>query len=137
VSAFDLLLPRPVSAIPAEGTFVLDRIGRSSLSRDAGRWLGGALGLRVADDEPIRFQVDRGRHVAIGVHGRRSAGRKLDGRPHGGYYTTADLREIVAYAAARAITVVPEIDVPGHTQAAIAAYPELGNLATPVPVWTS
>ena len=52
---------------------------------------------------------------------------RRDGRPHGGFYTQDDLREIVAYAAARQITVVPEIDVPGHAQAAIAAYPELGN----------
>ena len=49
-----------------------------------------------------------------------------DGRPHGGYYTQDDLREIVSFAAARGITVVPELDVPGHVQAAIAAYPELG-----------
>ncbi|MGW0597512.1 beta-N-acetylhexosaminidase [Streptomyces sp. NPDC002776] len=48
-------------------------------------------------------------------------------KPHGGYYTQDDIREIVAYAAERHITVVPEIDVPGHSQAAIAAYPELGN----------
>ena len=53
--------------------------------------------------------------------------RCWDERPHGGYYTQDDLREIVAYAAERHITVVPEIDMPGHTQAAIAAYPELGN----------
>ncbi|MEU9479710.1 beta-N-acetylhexosaminidase [Streptomyces sp. NPDC048191] len=50
-----------------------------------------------------------------------------DEKPHGGYYTQDDIREIVAYAAERHITVVPEIDVPGHSQAAIAAYPELGN----------
>lgn len=49
-----------------------------------------------------------------------------DGRPHGGFYTQEDLREIVAYAHARGITVLPEIDVPGHAEAAIAAYPELG-----------
>ncbi|MEU8691882.1 beta-N-acetylhexosaminidase [Streptomyces sp. NPDC048665] len=48
-------------------------------------------------------------------------------KPHGGYYTQDDIREIVAYAAERHIAVVPEIDVPGHSQAAIAAYPELGN----------
>ncbi|PYC84422.1 beta-N-acetylhexosaminidase, partial [Streptomyces tateyamensis] len=58
--------------------------------------------------------------------GYRAAGRR-DDRPHGGYYTQEDLRELVAYAAERGITVVPEIDLPGHTQAAIAAYPELGN----------
>ncbi|WP_018686609.1 beta-N-acetylhexosaminidase [Actinokineospora enzanensis] len=58
-----------------------------------------------------------------------------DGRPHGGYYTTADLREIVAYARERHITVVPEVDIPGHSQAAIAAYPELGVTKREIPVW--
>ncbi|MDH5824585.1 family 20 glycosylhydrolase [Luteimonas sp. RD2P54] len=46
--------------------------------------------------------------------------------PYCGYYTQAQIRDIVAYAAERHITVVPEIDVPGHAQAAVAAYPELG-----------
>jgi hexosaminidase len=59
-----------------------------------------------------------------------------DGRPHGGYYTADDLREIVAYAAERHITVVPEIDVPGHSQAAIAAYPWLGVTGQPLEVLT-
>jgi hexosaminidase len=53
------------------------------------------------------------------------------GRPHGGYYSGDDVREIVAYAAARQVTVVPEIDLPGHAQAAVAAYPWLGNGAEP------
>ncbi len=52
----------------------------------------------------------------------------LDSTPHGGFYTQDDLREIVSYAEDRFITVVPEIEMPGHSQAAIAAYPELGNL---------
>ena len=47
-------------------------------------------------------------------------------RRYGGFYTQEDVRSIVAYAAARAITIVPEIDVPGHTTAMIAAYPQLG-----------
>lgn len=51
----------------------------------------------------------------------------FDGTPHGGFYTLDDLREIVAYAAQRAITVVPEIDLPGHVQSVLAAYPALGN----------
>jgi hexosaminidase len=51
---------------------------------------------------------------------------KFDGTPHGGYYTQEDVREIVSYAKSRHITIVPEIDMPGHMQAAIAAYPELG-----------
>ena len=50
-----------------------------------------------------------------------------DSVPHGGFYTQDDVREVVAYAKARFITVVPEIEMPGHAQAAIAAYPELGN----------
>lgn len=49
-----------------------------------------------------------------------------DGRPHGGYYTQDDIREVVAYGAERGVTIVPELDVPGHSQAAIAAYPQLG-----------
>ena len=50
-----------------------------------------------------------------------------DNVPHGGFYTQDDIREVVAYASARFVTVVPEIEMPGHAQAAIAAYPELGN----------
>jgi hexosaminidase len=56
---------------------------------------------------------------------------RYDNRPHGGFYTQDDIREIVAYAAERHITVVPEVDVPGHSMAAIAAYPELGNQDVP------
>ncbi|CAN5712163.1 beta-N-acetylhexosaminidase [soil metagenome] len=51
----------------------------------------------------------------------------FDGKPHSGFYTQKDAREVVAYAAARHINVVPEIEMPGHAQAAIASYPELGN----------
>lgn len=51
----------------------------------------------------------------------------FDGTPHGGFYTQDEMREVVRYAQERHITVVPEIDMPGHMQAAIAAYPELGN----------
>src|SRR5881396_558574 len=62
---------------------------------------------------------------------------RFDGQPHGGYYTQDDIREVVAYAQARFVTIVPEIEMPGHSQAAIAAYPELGNTGNPIPVWTS
>jgi hexosaminidase len=50
------------------------------------------------------------------------------GKPHGGYYTQEDIREVVAYAKERHVNVVPEIEMPGHSQAAIAAYPWLGNV---------
>ena len=65
-------------------------------------------------------------------HHRNGAG--FDGVPHGGFYTRQDVREIVAHAAERFITVVPEIEMPGHAQAAIAAYPELGCVAEPLEV---
>ena len=57
-----------------------------------------------------------------------------DGIPYGGYYTQAEAREIVAYAAEHHITVVPEIDMPGHMLAALASYPELGCTGGPYQV---
>ncbi|HEX5401769.1 MAG TPA: beta-N-acetylhexosaminidase [Pseudonocardiaceae bacterium] len=256
MTAFDLLLPQPVTAIPAPGVHVVGPvIGVDDGTARAGTWLAAALGLRVADDGPIRFRLDptaapqaegyrleitpdqvsvvaadaAGAHYAaqtlrqlsgqfrvpsrtvtlpcgvvadrprfgwrgclldvarhfmpkagvlrfidllaahrlnvlhlhltddqgwrldvpgcprlVEIGGWRTESRVgapptgvMDGRPHGGHYSTADLREIVAYAADRAITVVPEVDIPGHTQAAIAAYPSLGNTGADVPVWTS
>lgn len=50
-----------------------------------------------------------------------------DGKPHSGYYTQEQIKEIVAYAAERHITIIPEIEMPGHASAAIAAYPWLGT----------
>lgn len=58
------------------------------------------------------------------AHGSR--GQHRSGWRASGYYTKADYTDIVRYAAARHIVVVPEIDMPGHTNAAIAAYPRLG-----------
>lgn len=61
---------------------------------------------------------------------------KGDGTPYGGFYTQEEAREIVQYAADRHITVIPEIDMPGHMLAALAAYPELGNGTGPYEVAT-
>ncbi len=60
---------------------------------------------------------------------------EYDGTPHGGFYTQDEIREIVEYARERHITVIPEIDLPGHMQAALAAYPELGCTGGPYEVW--
>jgi len=54
-----------------------------------------------------------------------------DGTRHGGFYTQEQIKDIVAYASARHITIVPEIEMPGHAAAAIAAYPQLGNSDVP------
>ena len=70
-----------------------------------------------------------------GLSGPWTAG--FDGTPYAGYYTQDDVRAIVAYAARLHITIVPELDMPGHIQAAIAAYPALGSAPDPVPVKTS
>ena len=58
-----------------------------------------------------------------------------DGIRYGGFYTQDEMREIVAYAAERGITVIPEIDLPGHMLAALTAYPELGCTGGPYAVW--
>jgi hexosaminidase len=71
----------------------------------------------------------------VGRVGRDSATWVYDKKPHGGFYTQDDVREIVAYARERFVRVVPEIEMPGHSQAAIAAYPYLGNLGDTVTVW--
>ncbi|MBR1678426.1 MAG: beta-N-acetylhexosaminidase, partial [Bacteroidales bacterium] len=59
-----------------------------------------------------------------------------DGIRYGGFYTQEELRDIVAYAAERNITIIPEVDLPGHMVAALAAYPELGCTGGPYEVWT-
>ncbi|WBU36776.1 beta-N-acetylhexosaminidase [Homoserinibacter sp. YIM 151385] len=90
------------------------------------------LHLHLTDDQGWRMEIRKyPRLTEVGGWRHESqvgAGEEagFDGRPHGGFYTQDDLREIVAYAAERGITVVPEIETPGHVQAAIAAYPELG-----------
>jgi hexosaminidase len=68
--------------------------------------------------------------------GKEGESDKFDGTPHGGFYTQEEIREVVEYARRRFITVVPEIEMPGHAQAAIASYPELGTTGQPVEVMT-
>ena len=76
---------------------------------------------------PKLTEVGAWRKETVVGHWHRNQPNTYDGKPHGGFYTQDDIREIVAYAAERHVTVVPEIEMPGHAQAAIAAYPELGN----------
>ncbi|POX48835.1 beta-N-acetylhexosaminidase [Streptomyces sp. Ru72] len=91
------------------------------------------LHLHLTDDQGWRLEIKRHpRLTEVGSWRARTrfghrASPLWEEKPHGGFYTQDDIREIVAYAAERHVTVVPEIDVPGHSQAAIAAYPELGN----------
>lgn len=61
---------------------------------------------------------------------------QFDGKTYGGYYTQEEIKDIVKYAKQRQITIIPEIEMPGHSQAAIAAYPDLGCTGKPVEVAT-
>jgi hexosaminidase len=61
---------------------------------------------------------------------------QFDGKKYGGFYTQEEIKEVVKYASARQITIIPEIEMPGHSQAAIAAYPELGCTGEQVKVAT-
>ncbi|WND33130.1 beta-N-acetylhexosaminidase [Streptomyces sp. BB1-1-1] len=99
--------------------------------------------LHLTDDQGWRMPVAAYPRLTE-VGGRRTesmagpAGSdRFDGVPHGGAYTRAELRELVAYAAERGVTVLPETGVPGHVRAALAAHPELGtDPARRLDVWT-
>ncbi len=77
------------------------------------------LHLHLSDDQGWRIEIPEWPNLT--EHGGRT---EVGGHP-GGYYTTAEYAELVAYADSRFVTIVPEIDVPGHTNAALASYPEL------------
>ena len=97
------------------------------------------LHLHLSDDQGWRFEVPG--YPRLTEVGSRREATQLGHGPlstvepgvHEGFYSTADLRELVDYAAARFVTLVPEVELPGHVQAALAAYPELGNLDVGAP----
>lgn len=96
----------------------------------------------LTDDQGWRIEIKRyPKLTSIGAWRKDDtvvySPRQMTGKPHGGFYTQEEIREVVAYAKERYITVVPEIEMPGHAMAAIAAYPELGNTGKPVEVWTN
>lgn len=81
---------------------------------------------------------DQGWRIEIKGHPELTtvgAYRDEDGESYGGYYTQDEIKRVVDYAAKRYIQVVPEIEMPGHAQAALAAYPELGCTGEKLPVW--
>ena len=87
----------------------------------------------LTDDQGWRIEIERyPRLTEIGAWRLES-----DGRRYGGFYTQAEIRRIVQYAAERFVTVVPEIELPGHASAALAAYPEYSCTAGPFPVATT
>ncbi|WP_267433145.1 family 20 glycosylhydrolase [Sphingomonas sp. GM_Shp_1] len=99
---------------------VIDMMAQAKLNR---------LQLHLTDDQGWRIEIKRYPDLT-GIGAWRDAG----GSRYGGFYTQDELRALVTYAAARGVTIVPEIDLPGHAQAAIAAHPEVGVLGDRPPV---
>jgi hexosaminidase len=103
-----------------------------------------SLHLHLTDDQGWRIEIKKYPKLAeisawrdetiVGHY--RDEPRKFDGKSHGGFYTHDDIREIVSYAKERYVTIVPEIEMPGHGQAALAAYPEISCTGGPFKVST-
>jgi len=82
----------------------------------------------LTEDQGWRIQIDKyPRLTEVGAWRKETAWHSGigNGIPHGGFYTKDDIREVVEYARRRCVTVVPEVEIPGHSTAAMAAYPEL------------
>lgn len=92
------------------------------------------LHLHLTDDQGWRFEVvghpELVRQGSWRAETRAPAWEQGDGQPHGGHYTQDQLRALVAYAEGRGVAIVPEIDLPGHVRALLAAYPEYGDPST-------
>ena len=92
----------------------------------------------LTDDQGWRIEI-RSRPRLTEIGSRRAATplphdrTRSDGVPYAGHYTRDEVRRVVAYAAERGVTVVPEIEMPDHAQAALASYPARGTAVPPAP----
>ncbi len=88
----------------------------------------------LTEDQGWRIEIRKyPKLMTVGAWRKETMG---DGQPHGGYYTQDEIREVVAYAKERFVTIVPEIEMPGHSTAALASYPELSCTGGPFDVQT-
>jgi len=97
--------------------------------------------LYLTDDQGWRIEIKRyPKLTQIGAWRQgtlmHKRGGPVDTKRYGGYFTQDDIREIVQYAQERFITIVPGVSMPGHSQAALAAYPELSSTGGPFEPWT-
>ncbi len=102
--------------------------------------------LHLTDDQGWRIEIKKHprltgvgawrKETMIGRLGEGETPAAFDGIPHGGFYSQEEVQAVVAYARDRFVNIVPEIEMPGHCQAALAAYPELGNTLHPLEVST-
>jgi hexosaminidase len=103
-----------------------------------------ALHLHLTDDQGWRLEIKKyplltqtGAWRKETIVGQQFDPYVGDGVPHGGFYTQEQIRDLVAYAAARHVTIIPEIEMPGHASAALAAYPDLSCTGGPFEVSTT
>ncbi len=94
----------------------------------------------LTEDQGWRIQIDKYPNLTEVGSKRRGTTighntAEIDTIPVGGFYTKDEIRDIIDYAAKRHITIIPEVDLPGHMQAALASYPELGCTGGPYEVW--
>lgn len=105
------------------------------------RYKLNTLHWHLTDDQGWRIEIKKYPELTgIGAYRdqtlighRRTEPRVYDGTTYGGFYTQEQIREVVAYAASKHITIIPEIEMPGHALAALASYPELGCGDNPGP----
>ncbi len=104
------------------------------------------LHIHLTDDQGWRIEIKKyPRLTELGSHRAQTViGRpwdhdppSYDGKPHGGFYSQDEIRALVAFAQRRHVTLLPEIEMPGHTQAAVASYPQLGSTNQQVAVCTT
>jgi hexosaminidase len=151
ITAWQLLTPMPAGAtqrsVPALHIEDHPRLAWRGLMLDVARhylpprsieqlldWMAlhklNVLHWHLTDDQGWRLEIRRyPKLTAVGAWRTDP-----DGTRSGGFYTQAQVRALVRYAAARHISIVPELDMPGHAQAAIAAYPQLGSIGKRPPV---
>ena len=96
----------------------------------------------LTEDQGWRIEIKKyPKLTEIGAYRRETclpnSRNRFDGKPYGGFYTQDQIRELVAYAGERGITVVPEVELPGHSLAALTAYPELGCVGSDYQVRTN
>jgi hexosaminidase len=94
----------------------------------------------LSDDQGWRIEIKKYPELTeIGAYRNGTVighnGNLYDSIRHGGYYTQDELRDLIQYAAERHINIIPEIDLPGHMQAALACYPQMGCTGGPYEVW--
>jgi len=155
------LMPLPVKGVQAfniPGVVIEDqpRFGYRGLMLDVGRYFFPVSYIKSFIDEMAHYKLntfhwhlteDGGWRIEIKKYPRlteigskrngtqRGHGREtFDNKPHSGFYTQEEVKDVVAYALERHVNIVPEIEMPGHTVAALAAYPELSCTGGPFQV---